>query len=122
MRSLLLASIAALALAYGPALADSLLSGSGVKLGGDAGLHAGATAGAGGTDVGTEAQANTHAAVDTGTAGGASEPSAAAADTAPSAGTATTGDVQNGVQGSAQSVLAASQLIGKTVLDANGQE
>lgn len=125
MRNLLLASAAALAFAASPALADSLLSGAGAKVGVGAGVHArvGSNAVSAGTD-GVGAQADTRATVDAGTAGDASPPATAGVDSGPAVGAATTAavDAQDAVQSSAQSVFAASQLIGKTVLDANGQD
>jgi sporulation protein YlmC with PRC-barrel domain len=153
MRTLLLASAAALALAATPAVADSLLSGGGLNVGGGAG--AAAHVGGNAADVGTgiDTQADSHTTVDageaanvtTGAAGAVDSTLAAGASTAANAdaaanaatgatgavdGTLATGasttadtaaDLQNNVQSSAQSVFAAGQLIGKTVLDANGQ-
>jgi sporulation protein YlmC with PRC-barrel domain len=128
MRNLLLASVAALALGAGPALADSLLSG-GVKAGGSAGANAGAAANVGGTgvDVGTNGvgvQADTHTVVDAGAATNATSAATGAVDDTVAAGASTAVDAaaaaQTNVQSSAQSVMAVSQLIGKTVVDANG--
>jgi sporulation protein YlmC with PRC-barrel domain len=130
MRNLLLASAAALALAASPALADSLLSGGGIKAGVGAGANVGAAATAGGNAVnvgtnGVGVQADTHAVVD---AGAATDATAAPAGTV--ANTAAAGassvanaaaDAQTNLQSSAQTVFAASQLIGKTVVDANGE-
>jgi sporulation protein YlmC with PRC-barrel domain len=137
MRTLLLASAAALALAASPALADSLLSG-GAKVGADAGVGAhvgGSAANVGTSGVGVQADGRT--AVDAGAATGASAAATDTADSAPAssgvtnAATGVTGvvanppataaDLQNSQQSSAQSVFAAGQLIGKTVVDANGQ-
>lgn len=125
MRNLLLASVAALTLAAGPALADSLLSGAGVKTGGGAGANAGVAANVGGNgvDVGTngvDVQADTHTAVDAGAATNATSATTGTADAALAAGASTAADTENNVQSGAQSVFAASQLIGKTVVDANG--
>ena len=130
MRNLLLGSVAALILAAGPALADSLLSGAGVKAGGGAGTDARVAADIGGTgvNVGTSGgfgvQADTHTAVDTGAATNATSSTTGSAmgtaDNALAAGASTAADAENSVQSSAQSVFAASQLIGKTVIDANG--
>jgi len=128
MRNLLLASAAALVFAAGPALADSLLSGAGAKVDVGAGTHAGVAADVGSNAVnagtGVGAQADTHATVDAGTAGDGAAPPAAGIESGPAVGAATaaTVDEQSAVQSSAQSVFAASQLIGKTVLDANGQD
>jgi sporulation protein YlmC with PRC-barrel domain len=154
MRTLLLASAAALALAATPALADSLLSGGGLKVGGGAGVaaHVGGNAGDLGTG-GVGAQADSHTAVDAGEATNASTAATGAVDSALGAGASTAADadaaanaatgatgavdgtlaagasttadaateLQNNAQSSAQSVFAAGQLIGKTVVDANGQ-
>jgi sporulation protein YlmC with PRC-barrel domain len=119
MRNLLLASAAALVFAAAPALADSLLSGGGVKVGADA--HVGAGADGGGNAVSAGTSAATHTAVDAGAATDATATSAVDNVLAAGAATATDGtaDAQTNVQ-SAQSVLAAGQLIGKTVVDANG--
>jgi sporulation protein YlmC with PRC-barrel domain len=130
MRNLLLASVAALTLAAGPALADSLLSGAGVKAGGGAGADAGvaASVGGNGVDVGTGGgvgvQADTHTVVDAGAATNATSATTGTANSALAAGASTAvdaaADAQTNLQSSAQSVFAASQLIGKTVIDANG--
>jgi len=130
MSNLLLASVAVLAFAASPVLAGSPLSGAGVKVGG-AGANAGVAADVAGNSVsagtsgGVGLQADTHTTVDAGTATGASPAAAGAVGNAPGAGASTATDVaadaQTNVQSSAQSVFAASQLIGKTVVDANGQ-
>jgi len=122
MRNLLLASAAALAFAAAPALADSLLSGGGgVKVGAGAHVGAGADVGGNAVSAGTSA-VDTHTAIDAGAATNAT--ATGPVDSVVSAGAAAATDVaadaQTNVQ-SAQSVLAASQLIGKTVVDANGQ-
>jgi len=130
MRNLLFASGAVLTLAAGPAFADSLLSGGGAKVGADVGAHVSATGAVGGdaANVGTsgvDVQADTHTTVDAGTAAAANEPSGAPADGASSSSAATAidaaADLQNNAQSSFPSVLAVSQLIGKTVIDVNGQ-
>jgi len=130
MRNLLLASVAALTLAAGPALADSLLSGAGVKAGGGVGADAGVAADIGGNGVnvgtggGAGVQADTHTVVDAGAAPNATSATTGTADNALAAGASTAvdaaADAQTTAQSSAQSVFAASQLIGKTVIDANG--
>ena len=141
MRTLLLASAAALALAVTPALADSLLSGGGLKVGGGAGVDAHVGGNAADVGTGVDAQADSHTTVDAGEAANVNTGAAGAVDSTLAAGTSTTANadaaanaatdastavdaaanLQNNVQSSAQSVFAAGQLIGKTVLDANGQ-
>jgi sporulation protein YlmC with PRC-barrel domain len=120
MRNLLLLSGAILAVAAAPALADSLLSGGGAKVGADIGTHVGATAAVGSdaADAAGDAgvQADTRTTVDTGTAAAANPPSGAPAD-----GAAPGADLQNNAQGSFPTVFAVSQLMGKTVIDVNGQ-
>jgi len=108
MRNLLLASVAALAFAAGPALADSLLSGAGVNVGGGA-----VNVGTGGVGV----QADTHTVVDAGAATNAT----GTVDNTLAVGASTATDAAAVAQTSAQSVIAAGQLIGKTVVDANGE-
>jgi sporulation protein YlmC with PRC-barrel domain len=129
MRNLLLASVAVLAIGAGPALADSLLSGAGVKVGGDAGANAGVAANVGGNSVsagtsGVDVQTDTHVVVDAGAATNATSAATGAVDDALTTGASTAVDAaataQANTQSSAQSVMAASQLIGKTVVDANG--
>jgi sporulation protein YlmC with PRC-barrel domain len=129
MRNLLLLSGAILAVAAAPALADSLLSGGGAKVGADIGTHVGATAAVGSdaADAAGDAgvQADTRTTVDTGTAAAANPPSGAPADGAAPGAAATAidagADLQNNAQGSFPTVFAVSQLMGKTVIDVNGQ-
>lgn len=126
MRHLYLASITALILATGPALADSLLSGAGAKVGGGAVAHVGTTADVGGSSVstgtgGVDLQADTHTVVDAGAASSATSMATGTVDNTPAVGAATAGDAAAGAQISAQSVLDAAQLIGKAVVDVNGE-
>jgi sporulation protein YlmC with PRC-barrel domain len=126
MRNLLLASAAALAFAAGPALADSLLSGTGAKLGVGAGVNANAGSNAvNATTNSVGVQADTHADVDGGVATNVNPAPTGAIDSATAAGassaTNAAADAQANLQSSAQTVFAASQLIGKTVVDANGE-
>lgn len=120
MRNLLLASMATLTLAAGPALADSLLSGAG------AGADAGVAADVGGTGVnvgtggGAGVRADTRTVVDAGAATDATSAATGTVDDTLAAGASTAAGAESDVQSSAQSVAVATQLIGKTVVDANG--
>src|SRR5262245_25720674 len=128
MRTLLLASAAVFALAATPTLADSLLSGgNGARVGAGVNADVGANVGGNAVNVGTSGtgvQADTHTVVDAGASSNATSAATGAVDSATTAGTSTAidaaADVQNSAQSGAQDVVAAGQLIGKTVVDANG--
>lgn len=118
MRHLLLASVAMLTLAA-PALADSLQTGAGVGV--NAGADVGASANVGGNSANTSTDADVDATVDTGVNadadGVAPETPAAEATTLPEVAGNAAADASSTVQGT----VGAAQLIGLSVVDANGE-
>jgi sporulation protein YlmC with PRC-barrel domain len=122
MRNLLLATVATLTLAAAPALAESLLSG-GAKVGGggDVGVSADAGGSGAAAAAGTAVDADANTTIDTGAAADVATGAGETVDGAVDAGASTAVETAAGAESGVQGALEGAQLIGRTVIDANGE-